>query len=113
MWMALRSCPILCTYTGYVHHARGKIHNRPDTKENRPGTSSLEVLREFSTKNWKETVMLFNAIAYLAEAVWHHPDVELGFKRLKLKLRTHELDAITERDFKLAKLIEEFLKLVV
>jgi len=71
------------------------------------------IVREFSTKNWKETVMFFNAIAYLAEMVWHHPDVELGFKRLKLKLKTHELDAITERDFRLAKLIEEFLKLVV
>ncbi|WP_448587600.1 4a-hydroxytetrahydrobiopterin dehydratase [Thermocrinis sp.] len=68
--------------------------------------------REFITKNWKETTMLFNAIAYMAEALWHHPDVELGFKRLKIKLKTHEFDGITDRDFRLAKLIENFLSMV-
>ncbi|WP_333784099.1 4a-hydroxytetrahydrobiopterin dehydratase [Thermocrinis sp.] len=47
------------------------------------------IVREINTKNWKETVMLFNAIAYLAESLWHHPDVELGFKRLRIKLKTH------------------------
>ncbi|ADO45813.1 MAG: 4a-hydroxytetrahydrobiopterin dehydratase [Hydrogenobacter thermophilus] len=64
------------------------------------------IIREFFTKNWKETVFLANAIAYLAEAYWHHPDLELSFKRLKVKLQTHEVGGITQKDFTLAKEIE-------
>ncbi len=71
------------------------------------------IFREINTKNWKETVMLFNAIAYLAESVWHHPDVELSFKKLKIKLKTHEAEAITEKDFNLANLIERLLSLAL
>jgi Pterin-4a-carbinolamine dehydratase len=69
------------------------------------------ICREINTKNWKETVMLFNAIAYLAESLWHHLDVELGFKRLKIKLMTHDANAITDKDFNLAKLIERLISL--
>jgi 4a-hydroxytetrahydrobiopterin dehydratase len=69
------------------------------------------ICREINTKNWKETVMLFNAIAYLAESLWHHPDVELGFKRLEIKLMTHDANAITDKDFNLAKLIERLISL--
>jgi len=69
------------------------------------------ICREINTKNWKETVMLFNAIAYLAESLWHHPDVELGFKRLKIKLMTHDAKAITDKDFNLAKFIERLISL--
>ncbi len=65
------------------------------------------IVREFQTGNWKRTVFLFNTIAGLAEAHWHHPDVEAGFKSLKVKLTTHEAGGLTERDFRLAKEIEE------
>ncbi|MGC8852118.1 MAG: 4a-hydroxytetrahydrobiopterin dehydratase [Hydrogenobacter sp.] len=64
------------------------------------------IVREFQTENWKETVFLANAIAYLAEVYWHHPNLELSFKKLKVKLKTHEVDGITDRDFNLAKEIE-------
>jgi len=39
------------------------------------------------------------------------PDVELGFKRLKIKLMTHDAKAITDKDFNLAKLIERLIGL--
>ncbi|MFN3975693.1 MAG: 4a-hydroxytetrahydrobiopterin dehydratase [Aquificaceae bacterium] len=65
------------------------------------------LIREYYTKNWKETVLLFNAIAALAEAHWHHPDIEAGFKKLKIKLTTHEVGGITDKDFNLATEIEK------
>ncbi|MEZ0361512.1 MAG: 4a-hydroxytetrahydrobiopterin dehydratase [Hydrogenobacter sp.] len=65
------------------------------------------LIREFHTKNWKETLFLTNAIAYLAEVYWHHPDLELSFKRLKVKLQTHEAGGITDKDFELAREIEK------
>lgn len=60
------------------------------------------IVKEFRTKNWKTTIFLVNAIAVLAEAHWHHPDLEVSFKRVKVKLTTHEAGGLTERDFRLA-----------
>ncbi|MCS6957330.1 MAG: 4a-hydroxytetrahydrobiopterin dehydratase [Aquificaceae bacterium] len=72
-----------------------------------------QLVREYATKGWKETVFLFNAIASLAEALWHHPDVEVGYKKLKVKLTTHEANGITDRDFKLAEEIEKIASLLL
>ncbi len=83
--------------------------------KNLPGWRYEEgfIVRDFATKNWKETVFLFNAIASLAEAYWHHPDVEAGFKRLRVRLTTHEAGGITDRDFKLAEEIEKISSLLL
>lgn len=69
------------------------------------------LIRNVSNKDWKETVLLFGAIAYISEAHWHHPDMEVSFKNLKVKLTTHEFGGITERDFDLAKEIEKTLSM--
>ncbi len=72
------------------------------------------IVREFETKNWKTTIFVVNTIAGLAEIHWHHPDLEIGFKRVRVKLTTHEAGGLTERDFRLAKeinkAVEEVLK---
>lgn len=66
------------------------------------------IQRTFQTVNWRLTMMLANAIAFLAEAAWHHPELELRFKTLTVRLHTHDLqNAITSRDLELALKIEE------
>ncbi len=71
------------------------------------------ILREYETGNWKRSLFVVNAIAGLAEANWHHPDLEIGFKRVKVKLTTHEAGGLTERDFRLAKEIETLISKVL
>ena len=71
------------------------------------------ITKELNTKNWKTTIFVVNAIAGLAEAHWHHPDLEVGFKRLKIKLTTHEAGGITEKDFRLAKEIDELVEKIL
>ncbi len=68
------------------------------------------IVKEFHTKNWKTTIFVVNAIASLAEAHWHHPDLEVGFKKVKVKLTTHEAGGITERDFRLAEDIDKLIR---
>ena len=68
------------------------------------------IVKEFQTKNWKTTIFVVNAIAALAEAMWHHPDLEVGFKRVKVKLTTHEAGGLTDRDFRLAEEIDSTVK---
>jgi 4a-hydroxytetrahydrobiopterin dehydratase len=67
------------------------------------------IVRVYETHGWKGTMMAANAVAHLAETAWHHPDLEASYPRLKVKLQTHEAGGITERDFALAKKIEEFV----
>ncbi len=62
--------------------------------------------RTYTTRNWRLSLMVANAIGYLAEAAWHHPDVLITYPRVVVRLRTHEADGITDRDLELAREIE-------
>jgi 4a-hydroxytetrahydrobiopterin dehydratase len=63
--------------------------------------------RVYKTDGWPTTLMLVNAIGYLAEAAYHHPDLSVTWGRLTVKLMTHSAGGITDKDFVLAQRIEE------
>ena len=66
------------------------------------------IIRELVAANFVSTVGLLNAIAVLAEAMYHHPDLLIyGWNKLRITLSTHDQGGLTEFDFKLAKKIEE------
>ncbi|HUX75555.1 MAG TPA: 4a-hydroxytetrahydrobiopterin dehydratase [Anaerolineae bacterium] len=62
--------------------------------------------RTYTTGSWQLTLLLANAIGYLAEAAWHHPELILSYPRLTVRLQTHEAGGITDKDFELARRIE-------
>ena len=63
--------------------------------------------RKYNTDGWPTTLMLVNAIGYLAEAAWHHPDLSVSWGKVGVQLRTHDANGITDRDFELARKIED------
>jgi 4a-hydroxytetrahydrobiopterin dehydratase len=63
--------------------------------------------RVYKTDGWPTTLMLVNAIGYLAEAAYHHPDLNVTWGRLTVKLMTHSAGGITAKDFLLARQIED------
>jgi 4a-hydroxytetrahydrobiopterin dehydratase len=63
--------------------------------------------RKYGTPGWPHTLMLVNAIGYVAEAAWHHPDLEVGYAQVVVKVQTHRVKAITESDVALARRIED------
>ena len=63
--------------------------------------------RKYNTDGWPTTLMLTNAIGYLCEAAWHHADLSVTWGKLWVKLMTHSAGGITDKDFALAKKIEE------
>ena len=67
------------------------------------------VVRTYSTRSWRLSLMVANAVGFLAEAAWHHPDVLVTYPRVTVRLRTHEADGITDKDFDLAQRIESLL----
>ena len=52
-------------------------------------------------------MLLANAIGFLAEAAWHHPELILSYPRLTVRMQSHDAGGITDRDFALARRIEE------
>ena len=62
--------------------------------------------RKYTTEGWPTTLLLVNAIGYLAEAAWHHPDLAVTWGKVWVKLKTHSAGGITDKDFALAKQIE-------
>lgn len=65
------------------------------------------IRRQFVFKNFREAVAFLVLIAFDAEAADHHPDVTLNYKRLTLSLSTHSEGGLTQKDFDLARLIDE------
>jgi 4a-hydroxytetrahydrobiopterin dehydratase len=65
--------------------------------------------RKYNTDGWPTTLMLTNAIGYLCEAAWHHADLAITWGKLWVKLKTHSAGGITDKDFALAKKIEEVI----
>ena len=63
--------------------------------------------RKFVTPGWPHTLLLANAIGYAAEAAWHHPDLELGYAQVVVKLQTHRVKGITQSDVDLARRIHD------
>jgi 4a-hydroxytetrahydrobiopterin dehydratase len=63
--------------------------------------------RKYNTDGWPTTLLLTNTIGYLCEAAWHHADLAITWGKLWVKLKTHSHGGITDKDFALAKKIEE------
>ena len=63
--------------------------------------------RKYSTDGWPTTLMLVNAIGYLCEAAYHHADLSVTWAKVWVKLKTHSEGGITDKDFALARKIEE------
>jgi 4a-hydroxytetrahydrobiopterin dehydratase len=63
--------------------------------------------RKYQTDGWPTTLLLVNQIAFLAEAAWHHPDLAVSWAKVTVKLMTHSENGITDKDFELARKIEE------
>jgi len=59
----------------------------------------------FRTGSFWAGVALVDAIGSLADAANHHPDVDLRYEGVTLRLRTHHVDGLTERDVQLARQI--------
>ena len=62
--------------------------------------------RTWRTRDFRPALELTNRIGELAEREQHHPDLELGWGRVKVVLFTHKIDGLSDNDFILAAKID-------
>jgi pterin-4a-carbinolamine dehydratase len=65
------------------------------------------IRRVYETDGWPVTLMLVNALGFIAEAADHHPDLTVTYRRVAVALATHSAGGITAKDFELARKFDE------
>ena len=68
------------------------------------------IRRKYKTANWPETLMLINAVGFLAETAWHHPELRASYGWAEFSLMTHSAGGVTDKDFELARKIEDMAR---
>ena len=66
-----------------------------------------KLVARFDTGDFNTGAALVAKIAEAADEANHHPDVDLRYPHLTVSLKSHDVDAITQRDVRLARKISE------
>ncbi len=62
--------------------------------------------KEFTFKNFKEALAFTNKVGELAENENHHPDIYLGWGKVRIVLWTHKINGLSDNDFIMAAKID-------
>jgi 4a-hydroxytetrahydrobiopterin dehydratase len=63
--------------------------------------------KDFKFKNFREALAFTNKVGELAEQEGHHPDILLGWGRVKVTFWTHKIGGLSESDFIMAAKINQ------
>lgn len=55
--------------------------------------------RAFGFEDFYHTMAFVNAVAWIANAEDHHPDLELGYNYCRVTFATHSIGGLSENDF--------------
>ncbi len=79
---------------GDIERLRDQINGNWQVNE-----SNRRISRDFKFKDFYETMAFMNAVAWIANAENHHPDVSLGYNYCTLTFSTHTVDGLSLNDF--------------
>ena len=65
-----------------------------------------KVVKSFQFSSFMDAIEFVNKVAKVAERLDHHPIITIKWKTVRFSLKSFDTDAITDRDFNLAKKIE-------
>lgn len=66
-----------------------------------------EMVKDFRFPNYLDGIAFVQRVAIEAEAMNHHPDLRVGWRRVEVRITTHSAGGITALDFELAGRVEE------
>jgi 4a-hydroxytetrahydrobiopterin dehydratase len=66
-----------------------------------------EITKTFQFDGFPAAVSFVQAIVPLAEGMNHHPDVDVRYNRVIIRLSTHDQGGVTKKDLSQARKIEE------
>jgi 4a-hydroxytetrahydrobiopterin dehydratase len=57
------------------------------------------ISKQFKFSNFYKTMAFVNAVAWVANAEGHHPDLKVGYDYCDILYTTHAIDGLSENDF--------------
>jgi len=57
-----------------------------------------EIAKTYPFKNYYETMAFVNATAWVSHRENHHPDLEVGYNKCRVRYSTHSIGGISEND---------------
>ena len=67
------------------------------------------IQKQFKLASFPGAIGFVTQVAFLAEAARHHPDIDIRYNKVTLALTTHDAGGLSDRDFDLARQIDELL----
>jgi 4a-hydroxytetrahydrobiopterin dehydratase len=64
--------------------------------------AAVAIEKTFSFANYYQTIAFVNAVAFIAHAQDHHPDLSVHFNRCVVRLNTHDVGGISMTDIDFA-----------
>ena len=59
----------------------------------------VSIHAQWKFKNFYRTMSFVNAVAHIANAEDHHPDLEVGYGSCRIRFTTHAIGGLSENDF--------------
>ena len=70
----------------------------------------VKLKKTFEFKGFLKTMSFVNAVAWEANRLMHHPDMEVSFSKCTINLTTHDAgNSLSSKDFLLASNIDQLL----
>ena len=67
------------------------------------------ILKQYTLGGFPDAIAFVTRLAFDAEAVDHHPDITINYKRVTLSFSTHSAGGLTQKDFDGAKKVDALL----
>ena len=71
--------------------------------------ADVAIEKTFRFANYHETIGFVNAVAFIANARDHHPDLSVHYNRCVVRYNTHDVGGLTALDFDCAARIDALL----
>lgn len=69
----------------------------------------VAIEKNFAFANYHETMAFVNAVAFIAHQQDHHPDLSVHYSRCVVRFNTHDVQGLSETDFRCASLVDSLL----
>ena len=69
----------------------------------------VAIRKTYTFANYYETISFVNAVAFIAHAQDHHPDLSVHYNRCVVRFNTHDVKGLSETDFESASQIDALL----
>ncbi len=71
--------------------------------------ADVAIEKTYSFANYHETMAFVNAVAFIAHAQDHHPDLSVHYSRCTVRFNTHDVGGLSPTDFECAAQVDALL----